>query len=165
MSSRSRRAQGLCAVVTLVVLAADQAVKAGLIAFLRSHGGAVRITGFFNLVQVWNPGVSFGMLSRLGAPLERWLLVAVAVVLVAGLWIWLARSGRCYLGLAIGLVAGGAFGNALDRVTRGAVADFFDFHWAAWHWPAFNLADSAITVGVALLLIDTLFRRPETSNK
>ncbi len=150
--------------VAIIVLVLDQLVKRGLIDFLRVHGGAVRLTGYFNLVQVWNRGVSFGMLNA-GAAGERWLLIGVALLMVAGLWIWLGWIGRAYLAIAIGLVVGGALGNALDRLRLGAVADFFDFHWAGWHWPAFNLADTAIVLGVGLLLIDTLFRRAEESNK
>jgi signal peptidase II len=82
-------------------------------------------------------------------------------VVVAGLMVWLWRTSSLLVGLALGLIAGGAVGNVIDRLRFGAVTDFLDFHWGEWHFPAFNLADSAITVGVGLLVIDGLLSRRE----
>lgn len=138
----------------LAVALADQATKwwmAGLI--LPRQGRPIELLPFFNLVEVWNRGVSFGMFS--GAQ-SAWVLVAVAAVISLGLLWWLARAESGMTALSIGLVLGGALGNVVDRLRLGAVFDFLDFHALGWHWPAFNLADSAITVGVALLLLEGL---------
>ena len=107
------------------------------------------------LVVVWNRGVSFGMLGGDRA-LPPWVLSAVAVAVCIALFIWLRRSDRPLHGWGIGLVIGGAIGNVIDRVRWGAVFDFADFYVGQWHWPAFNVADSAIVVGVGLMLIDSL---------
>lgn len=118
-------------------------------------GLPVEIAPFFNIVLVWNRGVSFGMFGSTGPLVLAALATAVAVVLV----VWMLRSPRRFEALALGVVAGGAAGNILDRLTRGAVVDFLDFHIGGWHWYAFNLADSAITVGIAMLLFDAVFMR------
>jgi signal peptidase II len=86
-----------------------------------------------------------------------WLLSLLAVAIVGGLVFWLRRADRPLLAVALGLVIGGALGNVIDRLRLGAVADFLDFHLAGYHWPAFNLADSAITVGVIALVVPSLF--------
>ena len=164
---RDRRRAGACLLnrrtglwrglaLASLVLALDQASKAVLIARLAADGfRPVEVTGFFNLVMVWNRGVSFGLLDG-DSPAMRWLLVALALGVACLLALWLARLEARLPVVALGLVIGGALGNAVDRVLRGAVADFFDFHLWGWSWPAFNLADSAITVGAALLLLDAL---------
>lgn len=118
------------------------------------------VTPFFNLVLAWNRGVSFS-LFRSDASLAPYLLSAVAVAVVIALLVWLGRQHRFWPALGIGLVIGGALGNVIDRLRHGAVVDFLDFHAAGWHWPAFNLADSAITIGVAVLVVDGLFGRPD----
>ena len=140
--------------VALVVLALDQATKALALALL---GGRppVEVTGFFNLVLVWNPGVSFGMLQGLGN-LGPWLLTGFGLAVCLALGFWLARETRTTTRLALGLVLGGAVGNIVDRVRFGAVIDFLDFHALGYHWPAFNISDSAIVVGAALLVLDGL---------
>jgi signal peptidase II len=149
----------LALVVMVTVVAADQASKAWLIAVMEAHDfRAVAITGFFNLVMVWNQGISFGMLGD-AADIMRWVLVCFAVGVALGLLVWVRRLTGWLMGTAAGLIAGGALGNAIDRVVYGAVADFFDAHVAGYHWPAFNIADSAIAVGVALLIYDALLRR------
>lgn len=120
----------------------------------------IAVTPFFNLVLAWNRGVSFS-LFRSDASLAPYLLSAVAVAVVIALLVWLGRQHRFWPALGIGLVIGGALGNVIDRLRHGAVVDFLDFHAAGWHWPAFNLADSAITIGVAVLVVDGLFGRPD----
>ena len=141
--------------VALGVLVLDQALKAVMLGLLPEPGSVRTVTGFFNLVHVRNTGVSFGMLqsdSRLGP----WLLAGFAIVVSAALGVWLARAPSRLLAVALGLTIGGALGNVIDRVRFGAVFDFLDLHAFGWHWPAFNLADSAVTVGVAGLLLSSL---------
>ena len=116
----------------------------------------VMVTDFFNLVMVRNPGVSFGML-QVDQDHMRLILSAFAVIVSIGFLVWLWREPRPSIAFPLGLIAGGALGNVCDRLRFGAVADFLDFHVAGYHWPAFNLADSAITIGVVLLLVDQFF--------
>lgn len=112
------------------------------------------IFDFFSLVMVWNRGVSFGMFNQIGgAPVILSLLQFVIMVIV---FIWLYRNEKPHFTWALGLIAGGALGNLSDRIKNGAVADFLDFHIASYHWPAFNLADSAVFIGVAILILDDL---------
>src|SRR3546814_6636075 len=94
-----------------------------------------------------------------GAETTRWVLIAVALVIVAVMVVWLRRADRTLVAAALVLVIGGAVGNVVDRLRFGAVADFLDFHLMGYHWPAFNAADAGITVGVALLVLDSLFGR------
>ena len=145
-------------VLVIVTLIADQASKQFLLGYLIKVGVVVPvIDGFFRLVIVWNRGVSFGLLGGDGeGALPPWVLSAVAVAVCVGLFLWLRRTDRVLTGWGIGLVMGGAIGNVIDRARWGAVFDFADFHIGHWHWPAFNVADSAIVVGVALMLIDSL---------
>jgi signal peptidase II len=143
----------LLVVVTLVV---DQVSKHLLLGYLMKAGPVVSvIDGFFRLVIVWNRGVSFGLLGG-DRPLPAWLLSGVAICVCIGLFLWLRRTERFLTGWGIGLVMGGAIGNVVDRARWGAVFDFADFHINHWHWPAFNVADSAIVVGVGLMLVDSL---------
>lgn len=126
--------------------------------------GAVEVTPFFNLVLVWNRGVSFGFLGGAGA-VAPWLLAALALGISALLAVWLRRERRPLPRLALWLVLAGALGNVVDRARFGAVVDFLDFHAAGYHWPAFNVADSAIVVGAGLLLLDGLFGSGATINE
>ena len=144
-------------VIAAVCTALDQASKWWLMGVLERAGGPIELLPFFNLVMVWNPGVSFGMFQS--GETGRWLLVLFSTLVCLGMAIWLWRQNKFWPGLALGAVIGGALGNIIDRIWRGAVADFFDFHMFGYHWPAFNVADSAITIGVAMLLYDS-FRKP-----
>ena len=116
----------------------------------------VEVASYLDLVTVWNYGVSFG-LGNFGSRAGSLAFTVLAVAIVAGLVVWLRRAERRIVAAALGLVIGGAVGNVVDRLRFGAVFDFLDFHVHGWHWPAFNLADSAISVGVVLLLVDALF--------
>lgn len=118
----------------------------------------IEVTSFFNLVLVWNHGISFGMLSGQRLPL---LLIVVAMVVVSILLRWLVKVTDWLTVVGIGLVVGGALGNVIDRVRFGAVADFLDFHWEKLHWPAFNIADSAIFMGVVVLCIESMMHPPK----
>ena len=140
--------------VFLLVLALDLLTKRWALGAL-SDQGFVEVTGFFNLVLVWNRGVSFGMFQA-GSEAGRWLLVLMALIVSIVLVIWLRRERRVLPRLAIWLILAGALGNVIDRVRFGAVVDFLDFHAFGYHWPAFNVADSAIVVGAVLLVGDSL---------
>jgi signal peptidase II len=150
--------------VALAVLVADQATKWAVLALLDLSAGPITVTPYFNLVLVWNPGVSFGMFGGLGA-YAPWALTGVALAVVAFLLAWLRRAQDALTAASLGLVIGGALGNVIDRIRYGAVIDFLDFHYAGYHWPAFNVADAAICVGAGLLLVGGLFapRREATS--
>jgi signal peptidase II len=139
----------------LIVLVLDQILKLAVLDLLDGGARAIVVTPFFNLVLVWNRGVSFGMLQSLGAALP-WVLAAIALAVVVGLVVWLSRTGQRPVAFGLGLVIGGALGNIVDRARYGAVADFLDFHLAGYHWPAFNLADAAICVGAVILIADGL---------
>ena len=119
---------------------------------------------FFQLVLTWNRGVSFSFF-RSDSPAAPWIFAAVALAICAGLATWLRQMERAWPALAVGLIIGGAIGNVADRIRFKAVVDFLYFHWDSYYFPAFNLADSAITVGVAMLLIDGLFGRAEKAKK
>jgi signal peptidase II len=142
--------------IALPVILLDQLTKWWVLADVMSPPKTIALTGFFNLVLVWNRGVSFGMFdshSHWGPILLTMLALVISVVLL----IWLRRVESRLVAAAIGLVLGGALGNVVDRVRFEAVVDFLDFHAFGYHWPAFNVADSAISVGVGLLLYDALF--------
>ncbi len=140
-------------VATMIVIA-DRLVKWWAIGVLTEEPFGVEILPFFNLVLVWNRGISFGMFG--GGVLPPWLLGGIALAVTLALVVWLRRAETRLLAATIGLVIGGAVGNVIDRFRFGAVADFLDLHWGDYHWPAFNLADAAITVGVVILLLDAL---------
>ena len=150
-------------VIAAVVIAADQATKWWVVEHVMQPPRVIPLTSFFNLVMAWNRGVSFGLFSEAG--FGAWVLTTLALGLCGILGVWLWRSKTLMLGIALGLVIGGALGNVVDRVRFGAVADFLDFYIGAWHWPAFNLADSAITVGAGLLILDSLFQRPDNPDR
>jgi signal peptidase II len=147
--------QGILIAVGVAIL--DQLAKWEIINHFAGQPEIARqiaVTGFFNLVLTMNRGISFGIFND--PDMGEIILVLVAAVVVAGLLIWLRRVKSGLLAVAIGFIIGGAVGNALDRVVRGAVVDFLDFHVGQWHPFAFNLADAAISVGVALLVLDGL---------
>ena len=153
-------ARGLATAVVVVVL--DQRTKAAILASLAGDGvsGRATITSFFNLALTYNRGISFGLFNG-SAGLNALVFSVVAIAIVGVLVYWLSRASSSLLAVAIGLIIGGAVGNVLDRVRLGAVVDFLDFHLGASHWPAFNLADSAICIGVAAMLLDGLVLRRE----
>jgi signal peptidase II len=115
-------------------------------------------TSFLNLAMAWNEGISFGLMSNGG-----WGLLTIASLLIAVFfYTWMMRTKYQVEAAALALIVGGALGNVIDRIRFGAVVDFLDFHWADWHFPTFNVADSAISVGVGLLLIHGLFFAQKT---
>jgi signal peptidase II len=138
-------------VLATVVLALDQASKAWVLASFRFLETRI-VTPFFNLVLVFNPGASFSFLAGAGG-WQKWLFVLLALGISLWLVVLLRRHAReRLLPTALSMILGGAIGNVADRLRFDAVVDFLDFHLAGHHFPAFNVADSAITVGVALML-------------
>jgi signal peptidase II len=145
--------------IALLTAAADQAVKLWLLfGFGLASRGTVRLGPVIDLVLVWNTGISYGLFPQVG-PLGQWALLAVKAVAVLLLWMWLAHATSRLTALALGLIIGGAIGNAIDRAAYGAVADFVLFHitTATWtfRWYVFNLADVGIVAGVIGLLYET----------
>jgi signal peptidase II len=121
-------------------------------------GETLPITSYFNLVRVHNPGAAFSFLADAGG-WQRWFFTGLGVV-AAGVMVYLLKmhTGQALFCLALSLLLGGAVGNVIDRVVYGHVIDFLDFFYGTWHFPAFNVADSAISVGAALLILDELLR-------
>jgi signal peptidase II len=152
--------RGLAAAISVVVL--DQLSKAAVRGYFAGYavGEHENVTSFFNIVLIYNRGMSFGLFNSSGG-LNALLFSLVAAAIVAVLIYWLSRVESPLLAVAIGLIIGGAIGNVIDRIRFGAVVDFLDFHVGFWHWPAFNVADSAICVGVAVMLLDGLLLRRE----
>lgn len=140
----------------------DQVTKWWILERLVLEQGAIRLTSFFNLGLGWNRGISFGMLG--GHALPPWILAIFSACVAFGLMIWMLRTRNRLVGTGLALIIGGALGNALDRMRHGAVMDFFDFHWADWHWPAFNVADVGIVCGAAVLVIDSFVRLDQDAN-
>ncbi|MDD5324674.1 MAG: signal peptidase II [Polaromonas sp.] len=143
--------------LALILLIADQFTKVLILGYYRL-GDATTITSFFNIVRVHNSGAAFSFLAS-ASGWQRWLFTAIG--LTAALFIlWLLKShaGQRLFSFALACILAGALGNVIDRSLYGHVVDFLDFHYASWHFPAFNLADSAITVGAICLILDELLR-------
>jgi signal peptidase II len=147
-------------VVALAAAAIDQAAKLWLLYVFDLGGrGIVTLTPFLDLALTWNTGISYGLFRQEG-PLGQWALLALKAIAVVLLWIWLARTSSRLTALSLGLIIGGAIGNAIDRLAYGAVADFALFHITtasfSFKWYVFNVADVAIVAGVIGLLYETL---------
>jgi signal peptidase II len=112
----------------------------------------IKITDFFSFVYVNNNGISFGMFNKVENAREIFAFLQGSIATILIIWLW--RIKTKHLAIAVGLIIGGAFGNVIDRIQNGGVTDFLDFHFASYHWPAFNLADTAIFIGVAIVLFD-----------
>ena len=143
--------------LAVLVILLDQLTKL-LIVGQYPLGWSQSVTHFFNLVRVHNTGAAFSFLAS-ASGWQRWFftgLGAVAPVLIV--WMLCSHPGQKLFGFALSLILGGAIGNVIDRLMYGHVVDFLDVHWAGWHFPAFNLADSAITVGAGCLLLDEFLR-------
>ena len=156
-SGLTPRRLGLLIAIAALVL--DQLSKWWILTVVMAPPRPVVLAPFFDIVLVFNRGVSFGMFGAAPGWMP-WLLFGFALAVAGGLGVWLMRARNRWLGAGLGMVIGGAIGNAIDRLRFGAVVDFLDLHAAGYHWPAFNVADSAITVGVGLLLLDALKSRP-----
>ena len=146
--------------VGAIVVFLDQLTKWLIREIVLGTGRDIEVTGFFNIVEVWNRGVSFGLFAS-DSPWTPYLLSALAIAISIVLIVWLRKAETTFLALALGFVIGGAIGNVFDRFIWGQVYDFLDFHAAGYHWPAFNVADAAISVGVALVLLDGFIAKRE----
>jgi len=153
----------LAAGTALVVLILDQLTKAVALRQLVPGMSVNVLDGVFSLTLVMNPGLAFGMLSTTPTA-WRWIVVVLsmgALAVLGMVGVRLLPTGGWITRLALGLIFGGAVGNLVDRGRFGAVVDFLDFYWRQYHWPAFNVADSSISVGVALLALRILWPAPE----
>lgn len=160
-NAMTRRLPTLAYAIAATIIVLDQASKYWALNILDLPSrGQVSLSPIFNLTMVWNRGVSFGLFrSPEGQETIRWLLAAFAAIVSIALILWVRKAERKWSAIAIGMIIGGALGNLVDRVRFGAVADFLDFSGLHFPW-VFNIADSAITIGVIVLLIET-FMTPD----
>ena len=131
-------------------------------------GRVIEVTSWFNLILAYNYGAAFSFLADAGG-WQKWALsvFAIGVTLVLLVWMYRLKASEKWLSIALAFVVSGAVGNVIDRVNYGYVIDFIDWHYACYHWPAFNIADSSILAGAAMLIIDSLFfaEKRESENK
>ena len=148
-------------IIAAFIVVADLTTKAAATALL-DYGVVNPVLPFFNLTLLHNTGAAFSFLAD-SSGWQRWLFIGLAIVISATLIVWLTRlHPRDYwLGAGLAFVLGGAIGNLYDRIVHGYVVDFFHFHWAGYHFPAFNVADSFITVGAIMLMLDLFFGKDE----
>ncbi|SHO45558.1 signal peptidase II [Desulfopila aestuarii] len=153
--------------LVIVVIVADQLSKWWILSSFRLYESREIIPGFFNLVYVTNTGAAFSMFADVDSPWRHYFFVGVGIVAIVGLtagYFIMRRENRWY-GPAFACIAGGAAGNLIDRVRLGAVVDFFDVYIQDYHWPAFNVADSAICVGAGIFIVLSILDRPKNSTK
>ena len=143
--------------LSFIILIADQFTKVLIVGFYHL-GDSTYVTSFFNVVRWHNTGAAFSFLAG-ASGWQRWFFTVIGL-LAAALIVWMLKShaGQKLFAFALACILGGALGNVIDRVRYGYVVDFLDFHWRGWHFPAFNIADSAITIGAACLILDELRR-------
>lgn len=149
------------------VIVADQLSKLWILSNFRLYESREIIPGFFNLVYVTNTGAAFSMLADVDSPWRHYFFLVVGIVAIIGLtagYFIMRREGRWYTP-AFACIAGGAAGNLIDRVRLGAVVDFFDVYIKDYHWPAFNVADSAICIGAGIFILLSIVDRPKKSAK
>ena len=143
--------------LAFILLLADQFTKVLILGYYHL-GESTYVTSFFNIVRVHNSGAAFSFLAG-GSGWQRWFFVGIAIIAV-GFILYMLRShaGQRLFAFALACILGGAVGNVIDRLLHGYVIDFLDFHLRGWHFPAFNVADSAITIGATCLILDELLR-------
>jgi signal peptidase II len=143
--------------LALIVLIADQFTKVLIMGYYRL-GDSTPITSFFNIVRAHNTGAAFSFLAA-ASGWQRWFFTAIGVAAALFiLWLLKSHAGQKLFSFALACILGGAIGNVVDRLMHGYVVDFLDFHLRGWHFPAFNIADSAISLGAACLILDELLR-------
>lgn len=150
--------------VALLVIIFDQATKYYVMNHILNEYGIISYASFFNLVRAWNTGVSFSMFNDWGN-LGAVVLSVVALTIVGFLLYWLYNEKVRLIQVSLGFIIGGAVGNVIDRIRLGAVFDFLDFHVDGHHWPAFNVADSFICLGAALVVLHGVFAIKNKENE
>ncbi|MBS0185034.1 MAG: signal peptidase II [Proteobacteria bacterium] len=140
----------------LPILILDQCMKIKVLELLKKGFFKEPITSFFNIVERWNRGISFGMLGEQN--LSPYVFVFLTGIICLFLFVWFLKEKTPLMAVSLGLIIGGALSNAYDRLTIGAVFDFLEFHISRYYWPAFNLADSTIVLGVGLLFLKSLIK-------
>lgn len=143
-------------ITSALTIIIDQISKYFIFSHLLEEFDYLKVSHYFSIVKAWNTGVSFSMFSGNGT-IGSIILSIVALGIVACLFYWLKKEKSTFLQIAIGLIIGGALGNLIDRIRFGAVFDFLDFSISGYHWPAFNIADSAICIGAAMIIYDNIF--------
>ena len=159
MRIEARRALALAFAVSVLLVVADQWTKFAITSNLR-YSESVAITSYFNLVLVYNKGAAFSFLSDAGGWQRVFFIGITCVAIVVLSWLIAKHESEKLFRWGLTLVLGGAIGNLIDRIAYGHVVDFLDFHFAGWHFWAFNVADSAITIGAGLLILDSFRPRP-----
>lgn len=144
--------------IAVLVFLLDQASKWAVVLWAKSGGYCLKVTSFFNIVYVKNTGISFGLLRDLFS-FSPYLLPGICLLVIFGFFLALRYIKNPYQGWGVAIILGGALGNVFDRFVRLGVIDFLDFHLKNWHFPAFNIADTAITVGAAVLFLDAFLSR------
>ncbi len=144
--------------MAVIVLILDQITKTLAVSYF--VGKSITVLPFFNLVLVWNRGISFGIMNE-HSDYGAYLLSALSLVIIGFFITWLRKVDHLPLQIAICAVIAGALGNVIDRLIYGAVVDFLDFHAFGYHWPSFNVADSAVVLGIAFILCDSIFFEPK----
>jgi signal peptidase II len=143
--------------LAFILLLLDQFTKLLILGYYHL-GESSQVTSFFNIVRVHNKGAAFSFLAS-GSGWQRWFFIGIAVAAVIFILFMLrSHAGQRLFSFALACILSGAIGNVIDRLLHGYVIDFLDFHWHRWHFPAFNVADSAITIGAACLILDELLR-------
>jgi signal peptidase II len=137
--------------ISLCTLAIDFASKFSAVKYFSANSGSIEITSFFSLGLVYNKGISFGLFNNL--PYSNYLFLLISIFIIGFLLGWIKKSTNSKEILALGLIIGGAVGNVIDRIIYPGVVDFLEFHWRGYYWPSFNIADSAICIGVCILLV------------
>ena len=147
--------------LAFIILLADQFTKVLIVGFYQ-HGDSTYVSSFFNVVRVHNSGAAFSFLAS-ASGWQRWFFTAIGVIAaIAIVWMLKSHAGQKLFSFALACILGGAIGNVIDRIAYGYVVDFLDFHWRGMHFPAFNIADSAITIGAACLILDEIIRVRKT---
>ncbi len=153
--------------VILITVFVDQVSKTAIRHLVAHHGSIVMIDGFFNLVYVKNKGMAFGIMNRQDIVPIPYLLTGITIFAIMLLMLWYLsfRQKNRWINIAVAMIMGGAIGNLIDRIRFSGVIDFLDCHIGSWHWPAFNVADSAITIGVIILFFNLFLGQTTSSTK
>ena len=147
--------------LALIIFIADQFTKVLILGYYQL-GDATYVTSFFNVVRVHNSGAAFSFLANAGG-WQRWFFTGIGIAATLFIvWMLRAHAGQKLFSFALSCILGGAVGNVVDRMMHGYVVDFLDFHYAGWHFPAFNIADAAITIGAVCLILDEVLRVRKT---